>query len=115
MFCILIQHNFTLFCLSKKASPRYGANAAVNVNGENGAKIVRLALSRLGDPYSQPLAGQGNYTDCSYLTQWCHKQVGISIPRTAAAQAEHCVNNGLTIRKEDLRPGDLVFFSHKKN
>jgi len=83
--------------------------------GENGAKIVHLALSRLGDPYRQPLAGQGNYTDCSYLTQWCHKQIGISIPRTAAEQAEYCVNNGLTIRKEDLKPGDLIFFSSSRN
>ena len=83
--------------------------------GENGAKIVRLALSRLGDPYSQPLAGQGNHTDCSYLSQWCHKQIGIDIPRTAAAQGQFCVDNGLTIRQEDLRPGDLVFFSHNRN
>ena len=37
--------------------------------GELGAEIVKLSLSRLGDPYSQPKAGQGNYTDCSYLAQ----------------------------------------------
>lgn len=37
--------------------------------GELGAEIVRLSLSRLSDPYSQPKAGQGNYTDCSYLAQ----------------------------------------------
>jgi len=97
-------------------TPEQLANLFNNLpEGENGAKIVRLALSRLGHPYSQPLAGQGNYTDCSYLSQWCHKQIGISIPRTAAAQAEYCVNNGLTIRKEDLRPGDLIFFSSSRN
>lgn len=83
--------------------------------GEFGAEIVRLALSRLGDPYSQPKAGQGGYTDCSYLTQWCYAQVGISIPRTAAAQGKYCVDNGLTISPNDLVPGDLVFFSHDTN
>ena len=83
--------------------------------GELGAEIVRLALSRLGDPYSQPKAGQGSYTDCSYLAQWCYAQVGISIPRTAAAQGKYCVDNGLTISPNNLVPGDLVFFSHDTN
>ena len=83
--------------------------------GEEGAEIVRLALSRLGDPYSQPKAGQGDYTDCSYLSRWCYQQIGIYLPRTAAAQAEYCTNNGLTISPNDLAPGDLVFFSHEQN
>lgn len=83
--------------------------------GEEGAEIVRLALSRLGDPYSQPKAGQGDYTDCSYFARWCYQQIGVSLPRTAAAQAEYCVNNGLTIGSNDLAPGDLVFFSHEAN
>lgn len=83
--------------------------------GELGGEIVRLALSRLGDPYSQPKAGQGSYTDCSYLAQWCYAQVGVSIPRTAAAQGKYCVDNGLTISPNDLVPGDLVFFSHDTN
>ncbi len=83
--------------------------------GQFGTEIVRLALSRLGDPYSQPKAGQGDYTDCSYLTQWCYGQVGISLPRTAADQAQYCVNNHKTISPNDLEPGDLVFFSLENN
>ena len=85
------------------------------IRGELGAEIVRLSLSRLGDPYSQPKAGQGNYTDCSYLAQWCYAQVGVSIPRTAAAQGKYCVDNGLTISPNDLVPGDLVFWSFENN
>ena len=54
--------------------------------GENGSEIVKLAMSRLGDPYSQEKRGQGSYTDCSYLTMWCYKQFGISFPGTAAEQ-----------------------------
>ena len=83
--------------------------------GQFGAKIVRLAVSRLGDPYSQPLAGQGHYTDCSCLTQWCYRQVGIFLPRTAAEQEKYCVDNGLTISPNDLEPGDLIFFSLENN
>lgn len=83
--------------------------------GEKGTKIVKLAMSRLGDPYSQEKRGQGNYTDCSYLTMWSYRQIGISIPGTAAEQARFCVNKNLTISKKHLVPGDLVFWSHQPN
>jgi len=83
--------------------------------GQFGTQIVRLALSRLGNPYSQIDAGQSDYTDCSYLTQWCYGQVGISLPRTAADQAEYCMNNHLTISPDELEPGDLIFFSLENN
>jgi cell wall-associated NlpC family hydrolase len=83
--------------------------------GEKGSKIVKLAMSRLGDPYSQEKRGQGRYTDCSYLTMWSYRQIGISIPGTAAEQARFCVNKNLTVSKKDLVPGDLVFWSHKPN
>lgn len=83
--------------------------------GEKGSEIVKYAMSRLGDPYSQEKRGQGRYTDCSYLSMWCYKQIGISIPGTAAEQGRFCMENGLTIAKEDLAPGDLVFWSYEPN
>ena len=83
--------------------------------GNKGSEIVRLAMSRLGDPYSQERRGQGRYTDCSYLTMWSYRQIGIIIPGTAAEQARFCVNNNLTVSKNDLIPGDLVFWSHQPN
>lgn len=83
--------------------------------GEKGSKIVNLAMSRLGDPYSQERRGQGRYTDCSYLTMWSYRQIEIIIPGTAAEQARFCVNKNLTVSKNDLVPGDLVFWSHQPN
>lgn len=83
--------------------------------GETGAEAVRLALTRLGDPYSQERRGQGNYTDCSYLTLWVYRKLGVRLPATAAAQAEYLVEKGLTVSKTRLAPGDLVFWSHKPN
>lgn len=83
--------------------------------GEIGTEAVRFALSHLGDPYSQELRGQGDYTDCSYLVQWVYRQLGVKLPGTAAEQGKYCVNNGLTISKANLAPGDLVFWSHKVN
>lgn len=83
--------------------------------GKTGVEAVRLALTRLGDPYSQELRGQGNYTDCSYLTLWVYRKLEIRLPATAAAQAEYLVEKGLTVSKARLAPGDLVFWSHKPN
>jgi len=83
--------------------------------GEKGSEVVKLAMSRLGDPYSQAKRGRGNYIDCSYLSMWCYRQIGIAIPGTAAEQARFCVNNGLTVAKKDLVAGDLVFWSHERN
>lgn len=89
---------------------RYGPDGQVDYG-----PIVDSALTRLGDPYSQPKAGQDDYTDCSYLTRWCYRELGIELPRTAAAQAKYCLDNGMTIDKSELQPGDLIFFSLQKN
>ncbi|MEX1307787.1 MAG: NlpC/P60 family protein [Eubacteriales bacterium] len=85
--------------------------------GTLGSEIVKYAASRLGDPYSQALRGQGSYVDCSYLSRWCYQQAGVSsfTAPTAAAQAEYCVNNGLTVAKSALQPGDLIFWSFNIN
>ena len=96
-------------------------NGAVDVNyydlpeSEVGEKVVELAMSRLEHPYSQAYRGKGNYVDCSYLTLWCYRQVGIVLPGTAAEQGRYLVENQLTISKDNLQPGDLVFWSYKPN
>lgn len=96
-------------------------NAAGNIQtydlamNETAGEIVRLAMSRLGDPYSQELRGSGEYVDCSYLTLWCYRQIGISLPGTAAEQARDLEEHCLTVAKESLQSGDLVFWSYKPN
>ncbi|MEB3103013.1 C40 family peptidase [Ferviditalea candida] len=74
-----------------------------------------MALTRLGDPYSQLKAGQDNFTDCSYLVQRVYRQFGINLPRTAAEQARFSVENDLTVSAVDMVPGDLVFWSYERN
>jgi hypothetical protein len=76
---------------------------------------VNIAMRRLGDPYSQAMAGQDDYTDCSYLTRWVYRQLGVELPRTAAAQGKYIKDNDLTVAKEELQPGDLIFYSLKEN
>jgi hypothetical protein len=77
-----------------------------------GGDIVRYALTRLGDPYSMAKRGQGNYVDCSYLVRWAYQQAGVTSYKaaTAAEQARYGVNNDMIISKDELRPGDVVFW-----
>lgn len=52
--------------------------------------------------------------DCSGLTQYCYKKIGISIPRTSRSQYQ----SGAFIpadRTDLLEPGDLLFFGTNKD
>ena len=70
-----------------------------------GAKIVEYAKSKLGCKYVWGATGPNTF-DCSGLTSWCHKQVGITIPRTSGEQRK----SGTSITKENALPGDIVCF-----
>ena len=48
----------------------------------------------------------GGTGDCSAFTQFCFKQVGVSIGRDTLSQ----IGKGTQVSKGDARPGDLVFF-----
>ena len=72
--------------------------------------IVNAAKSKLGTLYLWGGTGQGNKYDCSGLSQYCHKQAGINIPRTSLEQSK----SGKSVSKSQLLPGDLVFFKTTK-
>lgn len=40
------------------------------------------------------------------VTYWCHKQIGISIPRTSLEQSK----GGKAVSKSNLQAGDLLFW-----
>ena len=78
---------------------------------EKAAAIISYAETRLGDPYSQSKRGTGKYVDCSYFTYWCYKQVGISLPTVSVNQAQYCYDNGFMVGKNEIEPGDLIFWT----
>ncbi len=67
--------------------------------------VVDVAMSQLGTPYVWGGAGPGGF-DCSGLVSWAYSQLGISLPHHAASQ----YNMGTPVSREELQPGDLVFF-----
>ncbi len=70
-----------------------------------GQLIVDTAKKYLGIPYVYGGSSPSGF-DCSGLVQYVFKELGVSINRVAADQTAH----GTPITKENLQPGDVVFF-----
>ncbi|WNB93990.1 NlpC/P60 family protein [Bacillus sp. NEB1478] len=72
-----------------------------------GEELVKEAKKFLGLPYLWAGASGFGF-DCSGFTHTIHKANGITIPRDSGPQSKA----GLIINKEDLQPGDLMFFAY---
>jgi cell wall-associated NlpC family hydrolase len=79
--------------------------ATVTVKLSAAARSVTTALAQQGTPYVYGGSAPGGF-DCSGLVQWAYKQVGIALPRTAAAQS----TTGRPVSLDQLQPGDLLFY-----
>ena len=87
-----------------------------NTYAKKSRAVLNLAHTRLDDPYSQPMRSYKRYVDCSYFVYWCFKEgAGITLPKVAAYQYKWCVENNKTISKDELRPGDLLFYAGTDN
>ncbi len=69
--------------------------------------IVEYAKQFLGNPYVYGGSSLTKGTDCSGFTMSVYKKYGVSLNRSAAAQAKQ----GTKISKSELQPGDLVFYA----
>jgi cell wall-associated NlpC family hydrolase len=101
----------------QQAAYQRQANPAVDTSTVNTAQIathapsaaaqraVQFALAQVGKPYVFGAAGPGAY-DCSGLTMAAWQQGGVSLPHSAADQ----YNYGRHVSRDELQPGDLIFF-----
>ncbi|MFE4412517.1 NlpC/P60 family protein [Streptomyces sp. NPDC056821] len=74
------------------------------------AVAISFAQSKLGTRYlwgGNGAAEQGGRFDCSGLTKAAYESVGVTLPRVANDQ----YNAGPHPKRDELLPGDLVFFS----
>jgi len=69
-------------------------------------RVVLRAWRAVGVPYRWGGSSMGGF-DCSGLTQWVYRQVGVSLPHYSVAQWHY----GRRVSRRSLRPGDLLFFS----
>ena len=80
---------------------------ATSTSSALGEQIVALAKQYLGTPYV--LGGNGPSSfDCSGFTKYIYAQFGYSLNRTATDQLQ----NGVSVSRSELQPGDLVFFKY---
>ncbi len=73
-----------------------------------GSQVVNFATQFVGNPYVWGGTSLTNGADCSGFTQSVFANFGISIPRTAAAQA----SSGTPVSLSDIQAGDLLFYSN---
>jgi peptidoglycan DL-endopeptidase CwlO len=67
--------------------------------------VVGYAMQFLGRPYVWGGASPAGF-DCSGFTMYVYAHFGVSLPHNAAAQYGY----GSPVSRNDLQPGDLVFF-----
>jgi peptidoglycan DL-endopeptidase CwlO len=79
--------------------------AATVAPPSNYTGVVGIAMQYLGTPYVWGGAAPGGF-DCSGLVMYVFSQVGVSLPHHAADQ----YNYGVPVSRDQLQPGDLVFF-----
>ena len=68
--------------------------------------VVGIAMQYLGIPYVYGGASPSGF-DCSGFVMYVFAQIGVSLPHNAAAQYGY----GMPVSRDQLQPGDLVFFN----
>jgi cell wall-associated NlpC family hydrolase len=97
---------FSLLLLFSFSRPAWSETQAES----SATDLVVSAMGFLDVPYLKGGNGNGGF-DCSGFVRFVFRQsLGLVLPRSAAEQA--AVTD--TISKQDLRPGDLVFFNTMK-
>lgn len=87
-----------------KASAKTSGSVSVS-RGFDGSSLVNHAMSLIGTPYVWGGTTRSGF-DCSGFTQYVYSGSGISIPRTSYSQFA----SGTSVSRNNLSPGDLVFF-----
>jgi hypothetical protein len=107
---MLLAASLTQGCLSTKPAALAPAPAAVvgEPNQRQVNDILRTAFSQIGNPYRYGGAAPETGFDCSGFVGWVYQQFGVELPRSSRAM----LAVGDPVAREDLRPGDLVFFNY---
>ncbi|NLY50956.1 MAG: LysM peptidoglycan-binding domain-containing protein [Firmicutes bacterium] len=74
---------------------------------ERATSLLDIANSLKGKPYRYGASGPEAF-DCSGFTAYVFAQAGKDLPHNSASQ----FNLGQAVQKDDLEPGDLVFFGY---
>lgn len=87
----------------RKATPKYIPSRGAVAASSNA--VVAYASNFLGTPYKWGGTTPAGF-DCSGFTQYVYRHFGINVGRTTYDQIE----DGYTVSRDELQPGDLVFY-----
>jgi cell wall-associated NlpC family hydrolase len=106
----LLSSLFALFVTFAIASPAWSEESlSESVNQQ--AKTLLKALSMIGTPYKFGGSNPEKGLDCSGFVRNVYKETAdISLPRSAREMS----HEGEAVAKDELQPGDLVFFNTRK-
>ena len=89
----------------KKTAVKVNYTLSRGANLSQGS-VVSYAYNFIGTPYSWGGSSPSTGFDCSGFTKYVYSHFGVSLGRSTYNQ----INNGVQVSKEDLQPGDLLFF-----
>lgn len=92
----------------KDNAPKYTPSRGAASLSSNA--IVAYASNFLGTPYVWGANGP-QFFDCSGFMQYVYAHFGVSLSRTTFTQ----INEGTYVARENLQPGDLIFFGTESN
>lgn len=72
--------------------------------------VLKTAFSQVGTPYRYGGNSPETGFDCSGFVGWVYKQYDVDLPRTSGTM----LGVGTPVARDELRPGDLVFFGRKR-
>lgn len=93
----------TLLALAERRQDRRdAARRELRATGD----VLDAARGQIGDPYAYGSSGPDGF-DCSGLTAYAFARGDVALPHNS--QAQYAM--GKRVSRDDIRPGDLVFFS----
>ncbi|MBZ9689270.1 NlpC/P60 family protein [Clostridium estertheticum] len=92
----------------KDRAPKYTPSRGASLL--SASAIVAYASNFLGTPYAWGANGPSNF-DCSGFVKYVYAHFGVSMSRSTSTQ----VNEGSYVSRENLEPGDLIFFGSSSN
>lgn len=112
------EDNISINTLSEEQIKEIERMNAINDNSFV-RNAINFAISKIGFPYSQAGRDSGNAYDCSSLVYYAYLNAGIDLKNedstTAAEIAKKLVLGGKSVSVNELKEGDLIFYSNARN
>jgi cell wall-associated NlpC family hydrolase len=101
---LIVNKSMTKINEIRKSVPKYTPSRGSVAISEDA--IIAYASNFIGTPYLWGGTSPSTGFDCSGFTQYVYRHFGISVGRTTFDQ----INDGVLVSRDNLKPGDLVFF-----